>query len=66
MPGICGIELTEKTRRIRPGLPVLVISGYAGDVLERQSPSEDVEFLPKPFAIRTLAQRLRGLLDNNR
>lgn len=29
MPGMNGIELAEAARRLRPGLPVLLTSGYA-------------------------------------
>jgi hypothetical protein len=48
---------------IRPGMKVLYISGYSGDVLTRRGVLEpDVPFLAKPFTPPTLSARVRELL----
>ncbi|MGG5818847.1 ATP-binding protein [Falsiroseomonas sp. HW251] len=46
MPGMSGIELTEAVRRLRPGLPVILATGY--DELPAAAP-RDVTPLSKPF-----------------
>jgi len=62
--GINGVELASEARRIRPGLPVLLTSGYAEQpVLERARAMPDVGFVSKPFDTTTLADRLRERLE---
>jgi CheY-like chemotaxis protein len=59
MPGMGGKALAERLLPLRPGLPVLYVSGYAdGRVVE-----EDTLFLQKPFAPSALAERVREALD---
>lgn len=48
MPGgMNGVQLTQAARRIRPGLTVLLASGYTGPVDHGLIPA-DVPLLPKP------------------
>ena len=62
MPGgISGFELAEEARRIRPGLAVLLTSGFAGAVSEPLD--QDFEVLPKPYDRALLLQRIAALLD---
>jgi PAS domain S-box-containing protein len=50
MPGMSGHHVAERLVRERPGLRVLHISGYPGDVLERRAElPAGAQFLPKPF-----------------
>ncbi len=59
MPGMGGKALAERLLPLRPGLPVLYVSGYAdGRVVE-----EDTLFLQKPFSPSALAKRVREALD---
>lgn len=53
MPGFDGWTLAERARELRPGLPVLYVSGFSG-VDPRPVPGG--EFLSKPF----LPAQLRG------
>ena len=48
MPGMDGRELAARVRAVRPGVGVVLMSGYApdSDLLE---PVERSVFLPKPF-----------------
>lgn len=59
LPGRSGPELAERLRAGRPELPVLFISGYPADELDRRgyTPAPG-EFLPKPFTVGDLAQRV--------
>jgi DNA-binding NtrC family response regulator len=59
MPGMNGVELARAARRLRPGLPVMVASGYA-DLPE--GVEEDYPRLEKPFDERRLAACLAQVL----
>ncbi|KKB13587.1 hypothetical protein VE25_01350 [Devosia geojensis] len=59
MPGMNGVELAREARRLRPGLPVMVASGYA-DLPE--GVEEDYPRLEKPFDERRLAACLAQAL----
>ncbi|MCE9582654.1 MAG: response regulator [Planctomycetes bacterium] len=64
MPGLSGPKVAEQLSRSRPGMRVLFISGYTDDALGRHGLIDtDVEFLPKPFTPRTLAERVRHVLE---
>lgn len=62
MPGgISGVSLARAARELRPGLPVLLSSGFIGD----RGSLQDVEFelLDKPYETAVVAAKLRSLLD---
>jgi signal transduction histidine kinase/ActR/RegA family two-component response regulator len=64
MPGMSGKELHEHLRAVRPGLPVLYISGYTDEAIVHHGILEPgTEFLQKPFNPSTLALRVRQALD---
>ncbi|MEO9189353.1 MAG: PAS domain-containing protein [Acetobacteraceae bacterium] len=61
MPGgLNGADLAAAARQLRPGLPVLLTSGYAAGALGEAS--EAYAFIAKPFDPATLAGALRTLL----
>jgi signal transduction histidine kinase/ActR/RegA family two-component response regulator len=61
--GISGVDLARRARKLRPGLPVLLTSGYApGTVLAKGVVEGEFELLPKPFHREDLAARLRAAL----
>ncbi len=63
MPGMNGREVADKIRGERPGIKVLLTSGYSDDEGIRQTPSaEGTLFLQKPFSTAAIAARLRELL----
>ena len=59
MPGISGVDLALEARRRFPELPVLLMSGYTGNVDVAASGLECVE---KPFEGKHVAQRLLALV----
>jgi len=64
MPGMSGVEVINRVRAQRPGIPALLISGYTDDVpvLERSSgPADATTFLGKPFTAAELHAALHGL-----
>jgi two-component system, cell cycle sensor histidine kinase and response regulator CckA len=65
MPGsVDGLQLAEQLRAVKPGLRVIVSSGYSEDLPGAgRPPVAGVLFLPKPYQMATLADLLRQCLD---
>jgi CheY-like chemotaxis protein len=73
MPGMSGGELAQQLSRQYPGLKVLFISGYTGDLVHRHRRAQDSQpgeslkghgFLQKPFSPDALANKVRDILDD--
>jgi hypothetical protein len=58
MPGMRGEDLAEEVVRIQPGLPVIVMSGYA-DSDSAHTSSAIVSFVQKPFTTEALLGEVR-------
>ncbi|MCK6452995.1 MAG: ATP-binding protein, partial [Alphaproteobacteria bacterium] len=65
MPGgMDGLSLAEAARRLRPGLRVLLTSGFTEAALAgREKAGQDVQILAKPYRRQDLAIRVRQVLD---
>lgn len=64
MPGMSGIELSTKLRELRPGLKVLLMSGYAGDLIARYRVAEsEIMLIEKPFTRHNLLAKIRTALQ---
>lgn len=64
LPGMSGRELAEVVRRQRPELPILLITGYAGDATDRAAfLGQNMSMLTKPFDLNVLATRIAEMLD---
>jgi len=62
--GLNGRQVADAAARIRPGLKVLFITGYAEQaVIERSQLEAGMHLLVKPFSMQALAERVRGVLD---
>jgi signal transduction histidine kinase/CheY-like chemotaxis protein len=62
MPGMKGPELAERLRAMRPGIRVLMMSGYAADVVTPNDLKE-AAFVAKPFSPAALVKAVRAILD---
>jgi len=65
LPGLNGRQLADAARESRPGLRVLFMTGYAhnaavgtGSALE-----PGMEIISKPFALDTLAKKIRAMIE---
>ncbi|KQT75790.1 hypothetical protein ASG51_22735 [Methylobacterium sp. Leaf465] len=56
MPGMNGVELGRAVRRLYPGLPVVLTSGYS-HVLAQES-DHGFELLQKPYSVEALSRIL--------
>ncbi len=66
MPECYGPELAKKLARIRPGLPILFMSGYTDVKLRQLMLAEQIDgILEKPFTAETLARRVRLALASS-
>ncbi len=64
MPKMNGRMLAQKLLRVKPHMKVLFMSGYSGDIIERGAFREkNFQFLPKPFSLQILAEKVRAVLD---
>jgi CheY-like chemotaxis protein len=64
MPGMNGVELGREIRRLHPGLPVVLTSGYS-HVLAREG-THGFELLQKPYSVEALSRALRNATTRRR
>jgi hypothetical protein len=64
MPEVNGRVLAERLSAVTPSLRVLFMSGYSDEAVYRHGEiSPDASFIEKPFTDRTLARKVREVLD---
>lgn len=63
MPGCGGMELIEEVRKLRPDLPVIIVSGYPEDILSEtiQSASKCI-FMAKPCLPSAIVKKVKEML----
>ncbi len=71
MPTLTGVELTREIHRLRPGLPVILYSGFEGSGLLPRVPKDwktvgVSAFFTKPFETAELCGAVRRLLDDRK
>ena len=65
MPGgLNGRELSDRLRRERPGLKVILMTGYSPDLMVKIQPQSHI--LTKPFSMEGLTETVRNCLDTAR
>jgi two-component system, cell cycle sensor histidine kinase and response regulator CckA len=63
MPGTNGVELSRRLLSLRPDLKVIFVSGYTDKVLLQHGVAETgAVFLPKPYGLKTLSEKIRETL----
>lgn len=64
LAGTNGRQLAAKARQLRPGLRVLLVTGYAPELKAGDNTlTADMDLLAKPFSIDVLGTRVRQLLE---
>lgn len=64
MPGMSGVQLADIVQKKMPGIKVVLMSGYAEEMVRKQDLIRPgVEFMEKPIIPSILAARLRQILD---
>jgi CheY-like chemotaxis protein len=62
--GLSGLELAQQFQAEKPGLKVIIASGYSTEISERGIPSKPgIMYLPKPFEMLNLASAIRTCLE---
>jgi CheY-like chemotaxis protein len=65
--GLNGRQLADAARMLLPDLPVLLITGYAGDAITGAGAlRRGMEILRKPFELEELARRMRAMMEARR
>ncbi len=63
MPSMNGGTLARRLSRQNPKMRVLFTSGYMDDVVVQEVVAMGAQFLPKPFTLEGLTQKVRQVLD---
>jgi CheY-like chemotaxis protein len=65
MPVMNGVELSTELRELRPGLKVLLMSGYAGELVAlHRGNGPEIALIDKPFTRHGLLSKIRSVLDS--
>ena len=62
MPAMDGPSMIREVRKLRPDLPVLFMSGYAEEQLRKEIDIAHAHFLPKPFSVQQIGDRVGAVL----
>jgi len=64
MPGLTGLEFAKMVREVRPEIPILLSSGWDEDSIKTEvKPNVKLPFLQKPYTLRSLAHKIREILN---
>jgi two-component system, cell cycle sensor histidine kinase and response regulator CckA len=62
MPAMDGPSMAREIRKLAPDMPVLFMSGYAEEQLRNQLDLANVHFLPKPFSVQQIGDKVGAVL----
>jgi PAS domain S-box-containing protein len=65
MPGLSGDKLAERIHEIRPHIPIILCTGFSGDLslLRAEVPGVS-EIILKPYNVELMSARIRELIDH--
>ena len=67
MPGMTGAELSREILKIKPGVPIILCTGFSEFISEGEAKAMGIRrFLMKPVFLDTLAGEIRTVLDSSR
>jgi len=63
MPGMNGVQMSDRIIALRADIKVLFMSGYTSDaIVKRDALDEGVHFIQKPFTVNALSVKLASIL----
>ena len=62
MPVMDGPAMAREIRELVPTMPVLFMSGYAEEQLRREIDFENMHFIPKPFSVQQITDKVAEVL----
>ena len=65
MPGMDGPKMVKALRKIHPEMPILFMSGYAEEQLRKEIDIDRMHFIPKPFSVQQIADKVGQVLSSN-
>jgi CheY-like chemotaxis protein len=65
MPGMSGYEVTRAALTLRPGLKVVLMTGYTEEAIPQNIANAGIRVLRKPFDIEQLPQLAKSVLDRH-
>jgi two-component system cell cycle sensor histidine kinase/response regulator CckA len=67
MPNLAGDKLAQELLRIRPGIPIILCTGFSEHITEEKAKTMGIrEFAMKPLAMKELASAIRRALDEQK
>ena len=63
MPGMDGPAMVRAIRARLPDMPVLFMSGYAEEQLRKDIDIPDMHFIPKPFSVASIGDKVGAVLQ---
>ena len=63
MPQMLGPDVAGEISRLRPGIPVLLMSGHEAPMFEQFFQQPNRHFIAKPFVVADLVSRIASLVD---
>ena len=65
MPTLTGMELSHKIMALRPGMPIILCSGFSDLISGTRAKELGIrEFIMKPYDIGGFTKTIRRVLDN--
>jgi two-component system cell cycle sensor histidine kinase/response regulator CckA len=59
-----GPAMAREIRKLVPAMPVLFMSGYAEAQLRQQIDMANMHFIPKPFSVQEIGDKVAEILMN--
>jgi len=67
MPGMTGSDLAQRILQIRPGIPIILCTGFSNMISKEKARSYGIKgFAMKPLAQKDLASLIRKVLDGEK
>ncbi len=65
MPKLHGLEILKQIKKVRPALPVIIVSGYQSvEIAQEAIKLGAADYIPKPFESKKVIQSVQLTLDS--